>query len=77
MSCIMTSHMTETLMVQKVAYIFASLCEGEGFSYLCPVLRKNSENLGKKEKKIRKTFAILCSKNPERKKFHRHLRAKR
>ena len=49
--------MTETLMVQKVAYILASLCEGESFSYLFSVLKKVSYKLGKIAK-IRKHFLI-------------------
>ena len=41
--------MTETLIVQELAYIFAQLCEGEKFSYLLSLLRKISYNLGKTE----------------------------
>ena len=47
--------MTETLIVQKVAYIVASLCEGEWFSYLFSVLRKISYKL-EKMGKIQKNF---------------------
>ena len=50
--------MTETLIVQKVADILASLCEGEWFSYLFPVRRKISYKLEKKWKKIQKKFFI-------------------
>ena len=50
---------TETLIVQKVAYILASLCEGEWFSYLFSVLRKFSYKLEKKWKKSRKIFSLL------------------
>ena len=38
--------MTETLIVQKVAYILASFSEGDWFSYLFSVLRKISYKLG-------------------------------
>ena len=48
--------MTETLIVQKVAYILASLCEGELFSYLFPVRRKISYNLEKIGKNSEKFF---------------------
>ena len=51
--------MTETLIVQKVADILASLCEGEWFSYLFPVGRKISYQLEKNEKKIGKNFSLL------------------
>ena len=43
--------MTETLIVQKVAYILASLCEGEWFSYLLKVSYKLEKN-GKNAEKI-------------------------
>ena len=46
--------MTETLIVQKVENIFASLCEGEWFSYLFSVLGNISYTL----EKIRKKFFI-------------------
>ena len=60
--------MTETLIVQKVAYILASLCKGEWFSYLFPVLRKISYKLEKMEKKSEKYFHyFICKQNPERK----------
>ena len=49
--------MTETLIVQKVAYIPASLCKGEWFSYLFSVLRKISYKLEKMEK-LQKNFFI-------------------
>ena len=49
--------MTETLIVQKVAYILASLCEGESFSYQFPVRRKISCKL-EKMGKIQKNFFI-------------------
>ena len=49
--------MTETLIVQKVAYILASLCEREWFSYLFSVQRKISYKLEKKEN-IQKNFFI-------------------
>ena len=54
--------MTETLIVQKVAYILASLCEGERFSYLFPVRRKISYKLEKKWKKQKKCFITLFAK---------------
>ena len=50
--------MTETLIVQKVAYIHVSLCEGDWFSYLFSVLRKIRYKLEKKEK-IQKIFLLL------------------
>ena len=40
--------MTEALIVQKVAYILASLCEREWFTYLFLDLRKISYKLEKK-----------------------------
>ena len=49
--------MTEALTVQKVAYILASLCEGEWFSYLFSVLRKNQLQF-RKNRKIQKNFSI-------------------
>ena len=54
--------MTEFLIVQKVAYILASLCEGEWFSYLFPVRRKMSYKLEKKWKKNQKKFFITLLK---------------
>ena len=59
--------MTETLIVQKLAYILASHCEGEWFSYLFAVLRKISykiENNGK----FSIFFIPLFAQKPERKK---------
>ena len=53
--------MTETLIVQKVAYILASLCEGEWFSYLFLVLRKISYKLEKNGKNSEKNFDITFS----------------
>ena len=65
--------MTETLIVQKVAYVLDSLCEGEWFSYLFPVRRKISYKLEKMEKIQKKLFITLfAKKNPERKKFRHH-----
>ena len=54
-----TYFMTETLIVQKVAYILASFCEGEWFSYLFSVLRKISYKLEKMEKNSEKFFITL------------------
>ena len=51
--------MTETLIVQKVAYILASFCEREWFSYLFSVLRKISYKLEKMEKNSEKFFITL------------------
>ena len=51
--------MTETLMVQKVAYILASLCEEERFSYLFSVLRKIGYTLGKNGQNSEKNFITL------------------
>ena len=65
--------MTETMIVQKVAYILASLCEGEWFSYLFSVLRKISYKLEKKWKKFRKIFSfIYLLKKSRAKKFRHH-----
>ena len=62
--------MTDTLMVQKVAYILASLCEGEWLSYLFSVLTKISYNLEENEKNSEKFFQYLYAQNnPERKNF--------
>ena len=61
--------MTETLIIQNVAYILASLYEGEWFSYLFAVLRKISYKLEKMEKILKKFFVTLfaqtiqCEKN--------------
>ena len=54
--------MTETLIVQKVAYILASFSEGEWFSYLFSVLRKISYKLEKMEKNSEKFFINLLAK---------------
>ena len=51
--------MMETLIVEKVAHILASLCEGEWFSYLFSVLRKICYKLEKKWKKFRKNFLLV------------------
>ena len=50
--------MTKTLIVQKLAYILASLCEGEWFSYLFPVRRKISYKLEKNGKNSEKNFSL-------------------
>ena len=60
--------MTETLIVQKVAYILASLCEGEWFSYLFPVRRKSSYKLEKNGKIQKKFFITLFAKKIQREK---------
>ena len=60
--------MTETLIVQKIAYILASLCEGECFSYLFSVLRKISYKLEKKKKKSEK-FTLFAQKIGSKKNF--------
>ena len=49
---------TETLIVKKVAYILASLCSREWFSYLFSVPREISYNLEGNGKKIQKPFFI-------------------
>ena len=70
-------YMTETLIVQRVADILASLCEGEKFSYLLPVRRKISYKFEKSAKKFRKNFSLLhLLKNPELKKFRNHFQPK-
>ena len=51
--------MTEPLIVQKVAYLLASLCEGEWFSYLISVLRKFSYMFEKMEKIQNVYFSLL------------------
>ena len=58
--------MPNTLILQKVAYILASGCEGDWFSYLFSVWRKTSYNLEKNEKTLR-TFSLFARENPERK----------
>ena len=62
--------MTETLIVQKVPYILASLCEGEWFSHLFSALRKISNKLEKNGKNSENFFiSLFAKKNPDRKKF--------
>ena len=62
--------MTETLIVKELAYILASDCEGEWFSYLFSVLRKLSYKLGKNGKIFKFLLhPFICPKKPERKKF--------
>ena len=58
--------MTETLIVQKVADILASLCEGKWFSYLFPVRRKISYKL---EKNGKNSFIYLLKKIQSEKNF--------
>ena len=53
--------MSDTLREQKVAYILASLCEREWFSYPFSVQRKISYKL-EKRKKIRNFFHYLFAK---------------
>ena len=60
--------MTETLIVQNVAYILASLSEGEWFSYLYSVQRKFSYKLDKMDhihKLSHSYHHFICSKNIE------------
>ena len=52
---------TETLMVRKVAYVLASLCEGEWFSYLFSS-EKNQLQVGKSEKIQNLFYCFICSK---------------
>ena len=54
--------MTETLIVKKVAYILASLCEGERLPYLFSVLRKISYKLDKNGKKIPLLYLLKKSR---------------
>ena len=57
--------MTETLMVQKLAYILASRCDEELFSYLFSFLKKSAKKL-KKELEIFKILffiSIFAQKN--------------
>ena len=62
--------MTETLIVEELAYILASHCEGEWFSYLFSVLRKLSYKLGKNGKIFKFLLhPFICPKKPELKKF--------
>ena len=58
---------------KKVAYILASLCEGELFSYLFKVLRKKC-SIWNKWEKIQENFfnTLFAQRNPERKKYRRH-----
>ena len=70
--------MTEALIVQKVAYILASLCEGEWFLYLFSVLRKISYKLEKNGKNSQNFFITLFAiQNPERKNFDNTFSLKR
>ena len=64
--------MTETLIVQKVAYIIASRCEGEWFSFLFSVLRKISYKLEKMEKIQKNFFITLFAKKIQTEKKIRH-----
>ena len=70
--------MTETLIVQTVAYILASLCEGEWFSYQFSVLRKISYKF-LKNGKIQKNFFItlFAKKIQSEKKFDTSFSLKR
>ena len=68
--------MTETLIEQKAAYILASLCMGDWFSYLFSVVRKISYKLEKNGKNQKIFFHyFICLKNPERKKISTSLLA--
>ena len=59
--------MTVTLLVQKVAYIYAVLLEREQFLYLLSVLRKMSLE---REKFFRKILCpLFCPKTPSMKKI--------
>ena len=70
--------MTETLILQKTAYILALFSEGEWFSYLFSVLRKISYKLEKTEKKFRIFFIDLFAKKIQsEKKFDITFRLKR
>ena len=60
--------MTESLIVQKVAYILASHCEGEWFSYLLSVSGKVSYKLEKMEKIQKNFFITLFAKKTQREK---------
>ena len=65
--------MTETFIVQKVAYILASLCEGEWFSYLLSVPGKVSYKLEKNGKNSEKLFHYLFAKKTQsEKKVRQH-----
>ena len=57
--------MTKTLKAQKVAYILASLCEGEWFSYLLSVPGKVSYKLEKMEKIQRNFFITLFAEKTQ------------
>ena len=50
--------MTETLILQNVAYLLASRCEGERFSYLFSFLRKIKYKLDKNGKNSGKNFSL-------------------
>ena len=62
--------MTETMIVQKIAHILASLCDGKWLAYLFSVLRKISYKL-KKMGKMQNVFFItlFAQKKPERGSF--------
>ena len=60
--------MTETLIVEKLAYILASLCEGEKLLYLFLVLRKISHNLKKNMENFKIVFhPFSCPENQSKK----------
>ena len=61
--------MTETLIVQKIAYVRASLCEGEWFSYPFTVRRKISYKLEKNGKIQKNLLLYLREKIQSEKKF--------
>ena len=61
--------MTETLIVQKVAYIVASLCEGEWFSYLFSFLRKISYKWEKNGKISEIIFHYFFAKKIQSEKY--------
>ena len=65
-------------MVQKVAYILASVCEGEWFSHLFSVLRKMGCKLEKNGQNSEKVFHyFICAKKSRPKKFDVILNLKR
>ena len=62
--------MTEILIVEKVAYILATPCSGEWFSYLFSVLRNISYKLEKNGKKnLENIFITLFAKKIQREKI--------
>ena len=70
--------MAKTLIVQKVANILASLCEGEWVFVSIFSSEKNQLQVGKKLEKLHKyvLITLFAQKNPERKTIRRNFQPK-